>query len=68
MTGVEGTYLTLTAILFQVGVNNSLNFFAVTNIREKNLPSFLSYRIYIIPWFVTIQFSDIQSADVSEVV
>ena len=32
---VEGAYLSLAAITFQVGVNNSLNAFAVTDIREK---------------------------------
>ena len=35
MTGIEETYLTLTAIAFQVEVNNSLNFFAFANIYEK---------------------------------
>ena len=34
-TGVEDTHLTLKAIPFQVGVNNSLNLFVVTNIRGK---------------------------------
>ena len=29
MTGIEDTHLTLTAILFQVGINNSLNFLSL---------------------------------------
>ena len=35
VTGVKDTNLILTAILFQVEVNNSLNNFSITNIREK---------------------------------
>ena len=35
-TGLEDKYLTLAAIPFQVGVNISLIFFAVTNIREND--------------------------------
>ena len=35
-TGVEDTYRTLTVFPLQVGVKNSLKYFAITNIREKN--------------------------------
>ena len=35
MTGIEDTYRTLTAILFQVEANNSSKIFAITNIQEK---------------------------------
>ena len=35
MTGLEETYRALTAIPFQLGVNNSLKDFAITNIRKK---------------------------------
>ena len=45
-TGVEDTYRTLTAIPFQLGVNNSLKTFACTGKQEKNLPSFRCCKIY----------------------
>ena len=48
-TIIEDTHLTLASIPFKVEANNSLIFFAITNIREK-FAEFPFLVIFIFPW------------------
>ena len=50
-TKVKDTKLTPAVIPFYVGQNNSLNFFAITNIREKSCRVSVPVST-IIPWLV----------------
>ena len=51
MAGAKDAYWILTAILFQVGVNNSLKTFAITSIHKKFAEFLLLYSLGITPWF-----------------
>ena len=46
MTIIKDTHLTLIGIPSRVEANNSLNFFAITNIREKNCRVSVPVHIY----------------------